>query len=221
MRRIVVGNWKQNKTSAEVDSWFKEFSELLSENPCENVDIVIAAPFTHIARVQWLSTKLSNVHAAGQDISEFEDGRNTGRVGVNQLKDYAKYCLVGHSETGDPQELALKKNEICLSAGVNPILCFAGLENVPQDVSAILAWEDTENISTEKGGYNPKTPEDVADGVKQLRESLGEKVQIIYGGSVNRQNAQDLGNIPGLSGVLPGNASLDPHHFFEIVSAFN
>lgn len=217
MRKIVVGNWKQNKTLAEIEAWFAEFPQLAAGN----ADIIIAAPFVYLSKVKELSVSIPNFYVAAQDVSEFEDGRHTGKVSATQLKDFVTHCLVGHSETGDSQEVALRKAELCLAAEITPILCFEGLENVPSQPLPVVVWEDSENISTADAGYRAKDADTIRQGVERLRAAVPAQTSLLYGGSVNRQNASELSNIDGLSGVLPGNASLDAKHFFEIVSAFN
>ena len=44
----------------------------------------------------------------------------------------------------------------------------------------------------------------------------GENVSILYGGSVNRNNAKELIGLNEVDGFLIGGASLDAKHFFDI-----
>ena len=44
----------------------------------------------------------------------------------------------------------------------------------------------------------------------------GEKISILYGGSVNRNNAKELIELEGVDGFLIGGASLDAFHFCNI-----
>ena len=217
MRKVVVGNWKQNKSLAEVEAWVSEFVNLVSASSVSNVDIIVAASFPYLAKLGELCAAIPNFYVAAQDVSEFEDGRHTGKVSAAQIKDFVKYCIVGHSETGDSAEVAMKKAKMCLAQGVTPVFCFVDIENPPAVEKAllVLVWEDLENISTAEGGYKPKSAETIAAAVQKLHES------VLYGGSVNRQNASELSNISELAGVLPGNASLEAKHFFDIVSAFD
>jgi triosephosphate isomerase len=81
-----------------------------------------------------------------------------------------------------------------------------------------IAWEDPNNIS-KNGVYKEKDPEDIKKGIDQIRTHIPSQAVLIYGGSVNRQNANTVFNIPGVNGVLPGNASLDPQHFIDIINS--
>lgn len=58
-----------------------------------------------------------------------------------------------------------------------------------------------------------------------LNNLFGEKkvnnnFRIIYGGSVNRQNANQFNNLENMDGLLVGGASLDCDNFYKITTAF-
>jgi len=59
---------------------------------------------------------------------------------------------------------------------------------------------------------------------KILREKFGEKpqkaVKIIYGGSVNAENVQNL-MVPGVDGFLPGRASASKETLKELIAALD
>ena len=44
----------------------------------------------------------------------------------------------------------------------------------------------------------------------------GQKISILYGGSVNRNNAKQLISLNDVDGFLIGGASLDVNHFYDI-----
>ena len=44
----------------------------------------------------------------------------------------------------------------------------------------------------------------------------GQKISILYGGSVNRNNAKELIALNDVDGFLIGGASLDVNHFYDI-----
>lgn len=54
---------------------------------------------------------------------------------------------------------------------------------------------------------------------KQYGDEVGQKVCILYGGSVNASNAASLFAMPDVDGGLVGGASLLPHDFLQIISA--
>uniref|UniRef100_A0A7C4TQC6 Triosephosphate isomerase n=1 Tax=candidate division WWE3 bacterium TaxID=2053526 RepID=A0A7C4TQC6_UNCKA len=226
MNKLVVGNWKQNKTLKETKEWITIFDALISKYIEDKgtaglaVDIIVAPPFPFLPAFQDIRTRISNFYVASQDVSAFESGRHTGEVGTFQLKDFVEYSLVGHSERAEGRDLVMQKVDRLLEAAITPVMCFSEFKPELYKEGVVLVWEDPENISNE-GGDRAKSIEEVAEGIKKLRVALPAKAKVLYGGSVNRQNAPLLSNIDGLDGVLPGNASLDPTYFFEIIKAFD
>ncbi len=87
-----------------------------------------------------------------------------------------------------------------------------------------IAYEPVWAIGT---GHNP-TPEQIRNVHDFVREFLqntfggpkGKTVRILYGGSVNPENALALANIDEVNGLLVGGASLKADSFLAIVRAF-
>jgi triosephosphate isomerase len=50
-------------------------------------------------------------------------------------------------------------------------------------------------------------------------DDLAQKVRVLYGGSVNRDNAKEFFRQPEIDGALVGGASLDARAFTAIVEA--
>lgn len=159
----------------------------------------------------------------------------------------ADLALVGHSERrhvfGETDEQTAAKVAAAVRAGLVPMLCVgerleerergetesvvlrqlrAGIARIePHAVGGMLfAYEPVWAIGT---GRNA-TPEDAAaiHGVirRELLSLLGEKakaVPILYGGSVNRGNAQSLLAAADVGGLLVGGASLDAEGWSTIV----
>lgn len=53
----------------------------------------------------------------------------------------------------------------------------------------------------------------------QILGQAGQQVKILYGGSVNENNAKAILALPSIDGVLVGGASLDPAKFYQIITA--
>jgi len=221
MKKTFIGNWKQNMTLSEVEGWLAEFEHLL-EGFSTDLAVVLAPPHPYLSVVSEFAKKYAWLFVAAQDISAFDDGTHTGEVGGNQLKDFAQYCIVGHSERGEELDVVLQKVDQTFASGLLPIICFVEPEKltaVKRD-NAVLLWEDPGNISHE-GVFTPKPVEEIVQGVQKIKETYGVTEGLIYGGSINRQNAQELGKIGELDGGIAGGASLDPQHFFDLISAFS
>jgi len=151
----------------------------------------------------------------------------------------AAYALVGHSERrhvfGETDEQTAKKCAVSARSGLVPILCVgellsereagvtndvvlrqlrAGLSDVSADViaSMAIAYEPVWAIGTGKTA----TPSDASQVHLEIRRELGRRVgesareiPILYGGSVNVNNAKSLLAESEIDGLLVGGASLD------------
>lgn len=220
MSKLIIANWKQNKTAEEVKSWTERFSELLKTADYNNIKIIIAPVFPHLPLIKEFTDEKDYMFSCSQNVSKESGGRHTGEVSALQLSDFVDYCIIGHSETGESGEVVFKKGTLCLENGITPIMCFVDTANLVDIPNVVFAWEDPENITKKDGEFNPKSTEDIAEGIRLVKQKVGPDAIVVYGGSVNRQNAPELSNINELDGVLVGSASLDPDHFFDIVTAF-
>ncbi|MBL0497173.1 triose-phosphate isomerase [Aeromonas caviae] len=160
-----------------------------------------------------------------------------------------RYVLVGHSERrrlfGETSFIVAEKFAAVRAAGLIPILCLgeSGAARQARRTFEVIAEEL--DIVIEKNGamafdnaiiaYEPiwavgtgkcATPEQAQEVHSFIRSRLaedtpviGEKVRIIYGGSVTPANAQDLFAQPDIDGGLIGRASLDGEAFLGIVEA--
>ena len=169
-----------------------------------------------------------------QDISSFMDKTITGEIEAVQVKSLgAKYVIVGHSER------RIYKHEInidfinkinnAIENGLNIIYCIGETLNekengrtyevLEKQISEVLNNVEIKNIMI---AYEPvwaigtgKVPEieEIQENIKFINniimEKYEEKLDILYGGSVNDSNIGDLCTIKGLNGFLVGGASLD------------
>lgn len=221
MKKLIIANWKMNMTASTIDAWFQEFSKHVSKLDLPKVTIGIAPSFPHLAQVKSL---VSNVEVVAQDVSSFPLGAYTSQVSAVQLKDFCKYALVGHSETQATPDISFTKALNCMKENIIPVTCVSDLSavsKVPAHMfNSVIALEDITDISHD-GVYKEVSIESVQLKVDSFTKKFGSDfLGLLYGGSVNRQNASELGKIVGLTGLLVGNASLDAGHFVDIVSDF-
>jgi triosephosphate isomerase len=155
----------------------------------------------------------------------------------------AELAIVGHSERrADQHETnadVKAKAEAAIRAGLTAILCVGETEaerdaggaeaavceqlsqSLPSDVDParlVIAYEPIWAIGT---GRTP-TIEEVASMHAALRRQLGAAgpaVRILYGGSMNGENAADLLALADVDGGLVGGASLTAAKFVPIIEA--
>jgi triosephosphate isomerase len=224
--KYIIANWKMNMSFEQVNRWLEQFQKTngVTVAVASEKELIIAPSFVHIPFVQMTFHNNQNISVAAQDVSLHDVGAHTGDVGNFQLKEFCSYCIVGHSERGESVEVVIAKATKCVAAGITPIICFTNAGDAKKYDEALLskgnkvllAWEDPSSISL-NGVYRDKSPAEIEEAVRDILQGLPTGTELIYGGSVNRQNIQKLARINGLNGVLVGNASLDSQHFAELI----
>ena len=203
MKHLIVANWKMNPSTLE------EAKNIF--NQVKETGAVICPPFVY----------LSALGANGaQDCFYEEKGAFTGEVSPQMLKNLAvEYVILGHSERRKYQketnELIEKKFKAALSAGLKPILCIDQISQLPKDIKNgfVVAYEPLFAIGTGKA-----CPPEKAEKIRMaVKKALGERVLVLYGGSVNSQNTEDYIKKAHFDGLLVGGASLKPQEFIDIV----
>lgn len=160
------------------------------------------------------------------------------------------YVLIGHSERrellGDDTEVLRKKLTNALQAGLTAVFCVGeSLEQREQgiaeqvvlqqicDIASVInetQWQSQIVIAYEPiwaiGTGKTASADDaqamhakIREGLKQLTSS-GDKIAILYGGSVKPENAEELAACADINGALVGGASLKADSFYKIAQAF-
>lgn len=240
-RKYVVGNWKMNGLKSALGEAEAIFAAAAQQN---SVDVALCPPFTLVGAI----AALPDAVTGGQDCHAAANGAYTGSVSAQMLVDAgADLVLVGHSERREgfsESDADVKaKAEAALAAGLKVILCCGEPQAVRESGGAIdfvlsqiahslpdefdaarlaIAYEPIWAIGT---GLVP-TLDDVTAMHGALRQSLqarvGEKanqMRLLYGGSVNGENAAELLSAGDVDGALVGGASLSAAKFNPIVVA--
>jgi triosephosphate isomerase len=237
MSRLVVANWKMNKTRVEAVSCREEFARRFGD--LRGTEVSIAPPFPFLSDVADPQGRWST---AGQNCSSERVGAFTGEVSAEMLASCGcRYVIIGHSERrkyfGEKETMLAAKVERAREAGLVPIFCVGetlaeresglteevlrrqveALERDPRGAPLVVAYEPVWAIGT---GRNA-TPEQAEETIGYIRELLGDRksLWILYGGSVTPGNAVDLAARRGVDGFLVGGASLDPAAFAAICAA--
>lgn len=241
---FVGGNFKMNGTK---DSITKIVDNLNSVELPKNVQVVIAPPAPYLA-LAVESNRQETVEVSAQNVYTKASGAFTGEISANQVLDLgANWTLTGHSERRtiikESDEFIAEKTKFAIEQGLSVILCIgetleerkAGvtlevcarqLDAVSKIISdwskIVVAYEPVWAIGTGLAA----TPDDAQETHKGIRAHLAktigteqaQKVQILYGGSVNGKNAPEFRDKPDVDGFLVGGASLKPE-FVDIIKS--
>lgn len=124
-RKIAAGNWKMNTSKQEAEALVKR---LLEGAWGDEVEMIIAVPFTHLTWVeQWLEGD-ARIAVAAQNCHHMSHGAYTGEVSAAMIAETgAKYVILGHSERrqlfSETDDLINNKIRAALDNGLGAIYC--------------------------------------------------------------------------------------------------
>ena len=221
--------------------------EMLAGMKSPSCEVALCVPSAYLSQLQLLLAG-TPIDVGAQDISSHAAGAYTGEIAAAMLKDFGvRYCIVGHSERrqyhGETDVVVAEKTKQALACGITPIVCVgesldereAGKteEVVKRQLAAVIqlnghciseivvAYEPVWAIGTGKTA----TTEQAQQVHQVLRAQLkaasdhADRIQILYGGSMNASNAAQLLAQQDIDGGLVGGASLKAADFLSIIAA--
>jgi triosephosphate isomerase len=244
---FVAGNWKMHKTGAEAKAFIEELVPRLPGS--RRAEVAICPPYTalastlHSVRDSGVRVFAQNMHYEDQGAFTGEVAPPMlAALGVAG-------AIVGHSERrelfGETDRALALKVPAALAHGLLPILCVGETEEerdagdterkLRHQVKEDMARVPTERLAEVVIAYEPiwaigtgrvATPEQAQDALAFVRALVGDRsaeaaqgIRLLYGGSVNAENAAELLALPDCDGALVGGGSLKPDSFAAIVSA--
>jgi len=246
---LVAGNWKMNGSLDSIKPLVEGIKA--GKDAVSTAEMAVCPPFVYVAQVAQMlaGTKVAvgaqdvSDQEAGAFTGEIAPGMLTD-IGC-------KYVIVGHSERrslyGESDEFTARKFAAARKAGLVPILCVGELleereqgiteavvarqldaviklEGIAALGDAVIAYEPVWAIGTGKTA-SPQQAQEVHAFIRgklaALDASVAEKVQILYGGSMNAGNAAELLAMSDIDGGLIGGASLKADDFLAIGKAAN
>jgi triosephosphate isomerase len=245
---IVVGNWKMNTTLDEAQALVRGLTAAV-DSIAADLDVVVLPPYPWLVEVHRL-LEGSSIRIGAQNMHAEMGGAYTGEVSPRMLRGLCQYVLVGQYERriffAEKDAIVRRKLQVAQQQGFLPILCVgenadqldegagpyvvaeqleANLEGVVIDERLVIAYDP---VWTTMGLVAPPPLSYAEEIVAHIRSSLsmlfspdaGEKVRVIYGGSVTPRNLDEVAALPGLDGVLAGTAATNIDNFSNIVKAF-
>jgi len=246
-RKMVVANWKMHGNLARNQALVHKYLQGLQ--PLAHADVVVCVPYPYLAQAQsllagtnvaWGAQNIAKVEQGAYTGEVSADMlRDFG----------ANYVIIGHSERStaycESDENIAEKFMMAKRHGLIPILCVGEtLLEREAGVMERVVGKQLETIIRLFGGaaftqtivsYEPiwaigtglaASAEQAVAMHKFIREtvaaadqSAADSLKILYGGSVNPQNAVQLLNQKEIDGALVGRCSLDAEQFIKICQA--
>lgn len=245
-RAIVAANWKMNGDLALINTMQSELKNL---KLADNVDIIIcpSAPYLlsslPLTTYEHIHIGAQNVSEYNNGAYTGEISTTM----LQELS--VKFAIVGHSERRSlfqetNIQVAHKVNAL-LNAGLTPILCIGESEaeriadktetvllaqlqavinviGIEKFSEVVIAYEPVWAIGTGKTA-SPEMAQETHQFIRQFlanaNPDVANKVSILYGGSVNAANCDELFAQADIDGGLIGGASLKVDEFKIICSA--
>lgn len=238
---IVIANWKLN---GGIDLICTSVASFIGKH--FKADIVICPPYLYmrdmLTFLQYSELRIGSQNVSRYESGAYT-GETSAQM-LKQAG--CSLCIIGHSERramfAENNLGCSIKVQTALNYDLLPVLCVGetGEERSQNRTTEVLLTQLRECLDKvqldDKDlciAYEPvwaigtglaATPEMVQDVHGVIRrelehlygESVADRVRIVYGGSVNKNNATDLLKQPDIDGLLVGGASLDPGHFLAI-----
>jgi triosephosphate isomerase len=244
---LIAGNWKMYKTQAQARDYIAGLLPRMPS--ADGTDVAVCVPFTDLqasvdaTRGSRVQVYAQNMHfeSEGAFTGEVSAGMLT-ETGVHGV-------VLGHSERrehfGETDRALALKVAAALAADLTPILCVGESERerddgdterkLRQQVRDDLAGVSDDDLARVVIAYEPiwaigtgrvATPQQAQEAVAFIRALVGDRdagsgdrVRVLYGGSVKPENADELLGLPDVDGALVGGASLQAEAFASIVAA--
>ena len=239
---LFIANWKMFGNLNSVKS-IESVINLSKKKNYKNAKIIYCPPYT-LLNYFVIKTRKTNLDVGAQNCHyEINTGPYTGSISSTMIKKLgAKYVIIGHSENrsnGETNTQINKKIHSAILNNLNVIFCIGenlfekknkrtnkilkqqidlGLKKIKKIDKIIFAYEPVWSIGTGKVLTNKELTKQVIIIKKIIKNKFkNQKTKIIYGGSVNNQNINNLKQIKEINGFLIGGASQNSKKFIDII----
>ena len=227
----MFGDFKSLKLVNKVISFSKKFKS-------SKFKIIYLPPTTLICPMAQM-VKNTKIEVGAQNCHHQDNyGAETGSVNARMVRGVgAKYVILGHSENrenGESDKLINQKIKTALKNKLKVIFCIGekikdkrnkktksvlskqiklGLKGVKLNNNIIIAYEPVWAIGS---GMIPKS-NDLLNAINFIKSRFKQNLKILYGGSVNDKNINELKTIHNIDGFLVGGASQNSKKFIDII----
>ena len=227
----MFGDFKSLKLVNKVISFSKKFKS-------SKFKIIYLPPTTLICPMAQM-VKNTKIEVGAQNCHHQDNyGAETGSVNAKMVRGVgAKYVILGHSENrenGESDKLINQKIKAALKNKLKVIFCIGekikdkrnkktksvlskqiklGLKGIKLNNNIIIAYEPVWAIGS---GMIPKS-NDLLNAIDFIKSRFKQNLKILYGGSVNDKNINELKTIHNIDGFLVGGASQNSKKFIDII----
>ena len=232
-----IANWKMFGGLSTLNSLTKVIKFLKIFKKSKNTKIIYC-PQNTLIHPMFKKVMNSKIQVGAQNCHEsLTYGASTGSINSMMLKNVgAKYVILGHSEnreSGETDKLINTKIKAATKSGLKVIFCIGetlgqkrkkitnkillkqitlGLQKVKRRENIVIAYEPVWSIGT---GVIPKS-DDLFRTINFIKKKV-KNIKVLYGGSVNPKNINELKSLKNIDGFLIGGASQDPKKFIDII----
>ena len=243
---LIAANWKMNGARASVTTLLDGFRQGLPENGAE---VLVCAPYIHIPLAAELLRGSAIALGAQTVSEYENGARTGEISVDMLKDYGCRYVIIGHSERrhllGETNETVARKFRHAQARGLRPILCLgerlqereAGVteQTLAEQLGAVIDVAGIECFTDAVIAYEPvwaigtgrtATPEQAQAAHSFIRlqlarhdDGIADCLRILYGGSMNADNAAGLLGMADVDGGLIGGASLKVDDFLAICRA--
>ena len=242
---LFIANWKMFGNLNSVKS-IESVINLSKKKNYKNAKIIYCPPYTLLDKFV-IKTRKTKLCVGAQNCHQvINTGPYTGAISTTMIKKIgAKYVIIGHSENrsnGETNNQINKKIHSAISNNLIVIFCigenlfekkhnrtnnilkkqiYLGLKQIKKIDKIIFAYEPVWSIGTGKILTNKELTKQIII-IKNIIKNLykKQKTKIIYGGSVNNKNINNLKQINEIDGFLIGGASKSSKKFIDIIKNY-
>jgi triosephosphate isomerase (TIM) len=246
-RNLVVGNWKMNGSKVENKVLLEAIINNLQEQ--ESSDVVVCVPYPYFAQAQSIANGSRLAWGAQNLCANKDTALTGAVSPEMLIDYGCTYVIIGHSERrvqlNETDDTAAVRFAAAINSGLTPIFCMGETKEervndgteyvVGRQLDAILRRFGPEVVAKSVLAYEPlwavgtdiaATPEQAQEVHSFIRKriarcdkKIAKSMQILYGGSLNPENALALFAMPDIDGGLVGRCSLNAKAFIQICKA--
>lgn len=246
-QKLVVGNWKMNGNRTANKVLLESIIQGLRNH--NNGEVIVCVPYPYLAQVQMIAHGSKLAWGAQNLCANKNTALTGAVSPEMLVDYGCQYVIIGHSERraqlNETDDTAAARFAAAINVGLTPIFCMGETKDerendgteyiVGRQLDAILRRFGPDFVAKSVLAYEPlwAVGTDVAATPKQAQEvheyirrriakcdqNIADKIQILYGGSLNPNNAAALFNMPDIDGGLVGRCALDALAFVAICTA--